>query len=90
MAADESGGTPTLATLKDLISLMRDMGVSELEIPGQARIVLGAVVSALRESTQQQADFDEAKKVADKGKVGKDGLTKQEQEDLYGRVIDAE
>ena len=77
----ESGGIPTLTHLKDLIDLMREKGVLEMDLQ-YVRLKLGAPpAEPLPESEPR---------VAVKGKVGKDGLTAEQQEALYMRVIDAE
>ncbi len=81
----ENGGM-FMSSLSGLIDLLRQKGVTRYDGPlNDSRVSLELAAAA---ADAAMADSDD--KVEVKGKLGKDGLTKQEQMDLYGRVIDAE
>ena len=81
--SDVNGGTLTITQTLGLIDDLRKKGVVSFSGFGVS-LVLGPAepdVAVLPETEER---------VEVKGKLGKDGLTKQEQIELYGRVIDAE
>jgi hypothetical protein len=77
---DANGGTGKMATLKNLIDMMRERGVLSLKHEG-IEIVL---------TSEPVVVPEESREVAKRGKPGKDGMYADEQRDVYGRVIDAE
>lgn len=98
----ESGGKMTFpirstSMLSDLIDLLREKGVSSLKW-GDVEVTLGyqpaTSVSqpAPVHDTNVASDVDippKPRKIVKEGVKGKDGLHAEQQEELYGEVIDA-
>ena len=99
---NETGGKMTFpirttSMLADLIDLLREKGVSSLKW-GDVEVTLGpkptTPVSELEEKrdTNVASDVDmpaKPRKIVKVGVKGKDGLTAEEQEEIYGQVLDA-
>lgn len=77
--------------MTDLISVMREFGVASLKW-GDVEIHLGATPAPRVRDTDVAVDVDNApkpRKIVKPGVRGKDGLTAEEQEELYLQVLDA-
>lgn len=84
--------------LSDLIDLLREKGVSSLKW-GDVELTLGPKPAATQKSepaptrdTNVADDVDippKPRKIVKPGVKGKDGLTAEEQEEIYGQVLDA-
>lgn len=85
----------TTEELKNFIDFLRSNGVAHYKggVPCKAGEVLGEEVELLLhdEAPVQTAAPEETKKpeLSTPAPRGADGLTAEEQEDLYGRVLDA-
>ena len=83
-----SGGMQeTLTSLTYLTDWMRKQGVVHLEIQ-MAKITLGPEPVVAAPVFDNEGEV--VKPVSEPKKVGKDGLTAEQQLDVYNRVIDAE
>lgn len=86
--ANEIGGSPMqMQQLIGLIDTLRAKGVTKYTGPCWH---LSDVIHLEFGAEPIEPAVEPERGVEVKGKVGKDGLTKDEQVDLYGRVIDAE
>lgn len=99
---NESGGRMTFpirstSMLGDLIDLLREKGVLSLKW-GDVEVTLGpkpatsAPVQEVKRDTNVASDVDippKPRKIVKEGVRGKDGMTAEEQEELYGQVLDA-
>ena len=87
----------TISMLSDLIDLLREKGVSSLKW-GDVEVTLGPKPAtpvsqpAPVHDTNVASDVDippKPRKIVKEGVRGKDGMTAEEQEELYGQVLDA-
>lgn len=78
-ATDEVG--EILAGLKQMVAFMREHGVVEMQAENVKLVLAPVAASAAK------ADDDEVP--AKRGKPGRDGLYADEQEKMYGQVVDA-
>lgn len=99
---NETGGKMTFpirttAMLSDLIDLLREKGVLSLKW-GDVELTLGPKPATPVSEPEEKRDTNVAsdvdmsakpRKIVKVGVKGKDGLTAEEQEEIYGQVLDA-
>lgn len=89
----KSGGKMTFpirstSMLSDLIDLLREKGVQSIKW-GDIELTLGPAPATSAESTQAIDNAPKERKLVKPGVLGKDGLTAEEQLELYNEVRDA-